>query len=225
MLRKIFFPVLMGVAGCAVLIALGTWQVQRLTWKTAILDQITATIIAPPVALPANPDPVADEYLPVMVSGQIIGAPLSVLVSTADNGAGYRTITAFQTDAGRTIAADFGFLSLDDRGAALPTGQVTLTGNLLWPDEVDNWTPEPDVATGIWFARDLPAMATALNAEPILLVARNIDPVSPTVPMPVGIEGIPNDHLGYAITWFMLAIGWALMTGLLIFRTLRQKDA
>jgi surfeit locus 1 family protein len=68
-------------------------------------------------------------------------------------------------------------------------------------------------------------MATALNAEPILLVARNIDPVSPTVPMPVGIEGIPNDHLGYAITWFMLAIGWALMTGLLIFRTLRQKDA
>ena len=75
MLRKIFFPLLMGVAGCAVLIALGTWQVQRLTWKTAILDQITATIIAPPVALPANPDPVADEYLPVMVSGQIIGAP------------------------------------------------------------------------------------------------------------------------------------------------------
>jgi surfeit locus 1 family protein len=43
--------------------------------------------------------------------------------------------------------------------------------------------------------------------------------------MPVGIQGIPNDHLGYAITWFMLAAGWALMTGLLIFRTLRQKDA
>ncbi|WP_394154958.1 SURF1 family protein [Loktanella salsilacus] len=225
MLRKIFFPLLLGVAGCAVLIALGAWQVQRLTWKTAILDQITATITAPPVALPADPDPVADEYLPVAVAGQIIGAPLSVLVSTADNGAGYRTITAFETDTGRRIAADFGFLSLDDRGAALPTGLVTLTGNLLWPDEVDNWTPEPDVATGIWFARDLPAMAAALNTEPVLLVARNIDPASPTVPMPVGTEGIPNDHLGYAITWFMLAVGWALMSGLLIIRTLRQKDA
>jgi surfeit locus 1 family protein len=225
MLRKISFPLLMGVLGCAILIALAVWQVQRLSWKTEILDQIAATIIAPPVALPADPDPVADKYLPVSTSGRIIGMPLSVLVSTADNGAGYRTITAFRTDQGRTIVADFGFLSLDDGGSALPEGPVTLTGNLLWPDEVDNWTPAPDVKTGIWFARDLPAMAAALNADSILLVARDITPAGPTTPMPVGIQGIPNDHLGYAITWFMLAAGWALMTGLLIFRTLRQKDA
>jgi surfeit locus 1 family protein len=209
MLRKISFPLLMGVLGCAILIALAVWQVQRLSWKTEILDQIAATIIAPPVALPADPDPVADKYLPVSTSGRIIGMPLSVLVSTADNGAGYRTITAFRTDQGRTI---------------VPEGPVTLTGNLLWPDEVDNWTPAPDVKTGIWFARDLPAMAAALNADSILLVARDITPAGPTTPMPVGIQGIPNDHLGYAITWFMLAAGWALMTGLLIFRTLRQKD-
>ena len=224
MLRKILFPLLMGVVGCGVLIALGVWQVQRLTWKTEILDQITATIVAPPVPLPEDADPVADEYLPVTVQGQITGQTLSVLVSTAENGAGYRTITGFRTDDGRDIVADLGFLSLDDRGAALPTGPVSLTGNLLWPDETDNWTPAPDEKTGIWFARDLPAMAAALNAEPLLVVARQIDPAGPTQPMPVGVEGIPNDHLGYAITWFMLAVGWALMTGLLIHRTTR-KDA
>lgn len=222
MLRKIIFPLLLGFVGCAVLVALGVWQVQRLAWKTEILDQIAATIVAPPVALPAGPDPVADEYLPVTVSGQITGQTLSVLVSTAENGAGYRTITGFRTDDGRDIVADLGFLGLDDRGAPLPTGPATLTGNLLWPDEVDTWTPAPDVATGIWFARDLPAMAAALNAEPLLVVARQIEPAGPTQPMPVGIQGIPNDHLGYAITWFMLAIGWALMTGLLIYRTIRR---
>ena len=224
MLRKIIFPLALGVVGCGILIALGVWQVQRLTWKTGILDQISATITATPVALPAAPDPVADEYLPVTVTGQIVGAPLSVLVSTAENGAGYRTITGFRTDDGRDIVADLGFLSLDDRGAPLPEGAVTITGNLLWPDEADGWTPEPDEASGIWFARDLPAMAAELGVEPLLVVARQIDPAGPTVPMPVGIQGIPNDHLGYAITWFMLAIGWALMTGLLIHRTTR-KDA
>ena len=224
MLRKIIFPLALGVVGCGILIALGIWQVQRLTWKTGILDQISATITATPVALPAEPDPVADEYLPVTVTGQIVGAPLSVLVSTAENGAGYRTITGFRTDDGRAIVADLGFLSLDDRGATLPEGSVTITGNLLWPDEADGWTPEPDEASGIWFARDLPAMAAELGVEPLLVVARQIDPAGPTVPMPVGIQGIPNDHLGYAITWFMLAIGWALMTGLLIHRTTR-KDA
>ncbi|SHF46707.1 surfeit locus 1 family protein [Loktanella atrilutea] len=224
MLRRIFFPLLMGVVGCGVLIALGVWQVQRLAWKTEILDQITATIVAPPVPLPDDADPVADEYLPVVATGHITGQTLSVLVSTAENGAGYRTITGFRTDDGHKIVVDLGFLSLDDRGAALPTGDLTVTGNLLWPDEADSWTPAPDEKTGIWFARDLPAMAEVLQAEPLLLVARRILPESPTVPMPVGTEGIPNDHLGYAITWFMLAIGWALMTGLLIHRTTR-KDA
>ena len=43
--------------------------------------------------------------------------------------------------------------------------------------------------------------------------------------MPVGTEHIPNDHLGYAITWFLLAGFWVAMTALLIFRTLRPKDA
>ncbi|MCF7697831.1 SURF1 family protein [Loktanella sp. M215] len=224
MLRRIFFPLLMGVVGCSVLIALGVWQVQRLAWKTEILDQITATIVAPPVPLPDDADPVADEYLPVVATGHVTGQTLSVLVSTAENGAGYRTITGFRTDDGRDIVLDLGFLSLDDRGTALPTGDLTVTGNLLWPDETDSWTPAPDEKTGIWFARDLPAMAAVLDAQPLLLVARRIDPASPTVPMPVGIQGIPNDHLGYAITWFMLAIGWALMTGLLIYRTTR-KDA
>lgn len=224
MLRRIFFPLLMGVVGCGVLIALGVWQVQRLAWKTEILNQITATIVAPPVPLPDDADPVADEYLPVVATGHITGQTLSVLVSTAENGAGYRTITGFRTDDGHKIVVDLGFLSLDDRGAALPTGDLTVTGNLLWPDETDSWTPAPDEKTGIWFARDLPAMAEVLQAEPLLLVARRIMPESPTVPMPVGTEGIPNDHLGYAITWFMLAIGWALMTGLLIYRTTR-KDA
>ncbi|SEN36589.1 surfeit locus 1 family protein [Loktanella fryxellensis] len=224
MLRKILFPLLLGVVGCGILIALGVWQVQRLTWKTTILDRIEATITAPPVALPDAPDPATDTYLPVTVSGEITGQTLSVLVSTEANGAGYRTITGFRTSDGRDIVADLGFLSLDDRGAPLPTGPVTLTGNLLWPDELDGWTPAPDAATGIWFARDLPAMALALGVDPVMVVARDISPASPTVPMPVGIAGIPNDHLGYAITWFMLAAGWALMSGLLIRRTLK-KDA
>lgn len=224
MLRKIFFPLLLGLAGFAVLVALGVWQVQRLQWKTGILDQIDARITAAPVALPDNPDPATDAYLPVTATGRITGTPLSVLVSTKADGAGYRIITAFQTTDGRRILADLGFLGLDARATPLPTDDITITGNLLWPDEVDNWTPAPD-PSGIWFARDAPAMAQALDTEPLLLVARAISPASPTVPMPVGTEGIPNDHLGYAITWFLLAGFWVAMTGLLIFRTLRPKDA
>ena len=40
MLRKILFPLLLGLAGCGVLIALGVWQVERLAWKQDILAGI-----------------------------------------------------------------------------------------------------------------------------------------------------------------------------------------
>ena len=43
--------------------------------------------------------------------------------------------------------------------------------------------------------------------------------------LPVTGANIKNDHLEYAITWFSLALVWAIMTFFLIFRTTRQKDA
>ncbi len=69
MLKRIWFPVVMGIAGCAVLIALGTWQLRRLEWKEAILAEIDARIVAAPVELPETVDPEADRYLPVTVTG------------------------------------------------------------------------------------------------------------------------------------------------------------
>ncbi|MFQ1699112.1 SURF1 family protein [Loktanella agnita] len=223
MLRKIFFPLLLGIAGCAVLISLGVWQMQRLTWKSAILDDIDARITAVPVALPDSPEPEADRYLPVTLTGETVGTPLYVLISAKDLGAGYRLISPFQTG-DRRIMVDLGYVPLQTLGADPVAETLTITGNLHWPDEVDSWTPAPD-PSGIWFARDVPAMAAALNTEEIMLIARTVSDTSlPSTPLPVTSAGIPNDHLNYAITWFSLALVWAMMTFFLIFRVTRPKD-
>ena len=42
--------------------------------------------------------------------------------------------------------------------------------------------------------------------------------------MPVGTEGIPNDHLQYAITWFSLALIWAAMTAFFMWRPGATKN-
>lgn len=87
---------------------------------------------------------------------------------------------------------------------------------------MDSFTPEPDKSNNIWFARDVPKMAAALGTEPVLLIAKSkTDPN--VVPLPVDTEGIPNDHLQYAITWFSLALIWAAMTGFFLWRG-RAKD-
>jgi surfeit locus 1 family protein len=221
MTRRMIVPLLFGLIGAAILIGLGTWQLQRLAWKEGILAQIEARLGDPPVALPLSPDPVADRYLPVEVSGRLTQDALYVLTSDREAGPGYRVVEAMLTDDGRRIMIDRGFLPEDKRGAPPQGGSLTVTGTLHWPDETDSFTPPPDPVRAIWFARDVPAMAAALGTEPVLVVARS-DTGDGIAPIPVDTLGIPNNHLQYAITWFCLSVVWLGMTVLLLWRIRRR---
>ncbi|MEN9409373.1 MAG: hypothetical protein RL216_1347 [Pseudomonadota bacterium] len=221
MTRRMIVPLLIGLLGGAILISLGVWQLQRLAWKEGVLADIAARIIADPVALPATLDPAVDRYKPVTVTGRFTGEHLDVLVSRKQIGAGVRVIEAFETADGRRILIDRGFLTDDQRAAPRESGAATVEGNLHWPDETDSYTPPPDPKTGLWFARDVAAMAQALNTEATFIVARK--PTGGAIePMPVDTSGIPNDHMNYAITWFSLAAVWLGMTAYLLWR-IRQR--
>ena len=217
-MRRILFPLVIGLFGAVVLVALGSWQVQRLGWKSAVLADITARISAAPVDLPVVPDRLSDPYLPVEVAGRFTGEELHVLVSIKVRGAGYRIISAFETQ-GRRIMVDRGYVALEAKDATRAATEAAITGNLHWPDEIDGFTPEPDLSASIWFARDVAAMARALNTESVLVVARSLPPGDHSViPLPVNTSGIPNNHLEYALTWFSLAIVWLAMTGFWLWR-------
>ncbi|TMV94824.1 SURF1 family protein [Thioclava sp. BHET1] len=223
-MARFIFPLLLGVVGCAILISLGVWQVQRLEWKRAMLAEISAKIDGVPQELPPEgTDTEALKYEPVEIAGGTTGQEILVLSGQKGVGAGYRVIDAFETGDGRSILLDRGFLPEADKGQPRPPTALIVTGNLHWPRESDAYTPEPDPKTGLWFARDVPAMAKQLGTEPVMVVARHVEGDAQGIsPEPVTISGIPNDHLGYAITWFLLAIVWAGMTIFLLWRIRRQ---
>lgn len=223
MRKSILIPLIFGIAGVAVLVGLGKWQVERLAWKEDILADIAAHISADPVALPETIGPERDRYLPVAVTGEIGDAALRVLVSQKQVGAGYRVISVLDTGT-RRVLLDRGFVKVSADIPAPPEGEITVTGNLHWPDERLSSTPENDVAGNMWFARDIAQMAEVLGTEPVLIVARALSvPEVGMSPLPVDTSGIPNDHLSYAITWLSLAAIWAAMTGVFIWR-MRQAE-
>jgi surfeit locus 1 family protein len=223
MTRRMIGPLVFGIGGIAVLVWLGVWQLHRLEWKTAILERIEAGLAAEPVPVPAAPEPEADAYLKVEARGRLAPGELHVYTSAPGRGVGYRVIAPLVLDDGRRVLVDRGFVPIEAKDAVRPPGPVTIVGNLAWPRETDRWTSPPDREENLWFARDVAPMAEALGTEPVMVVASASDgPEAPT-PMPV-TDNIPNDHLGYAITWFGLAVVWAVMTGYLLWRINRRTD-
>ena len=221
-MKRIWFIVFIGFAGTACLLYLGKWQIDRLNWKLDVLKKIDQKIAASPVLLPAEPSESVHKYLSVEISGQFLQESIRVLASKKRYGAGYRIIHVFRTN-GRRLLVDLGFIGLETDYDIDLISDISLVGNLHWPDEVDNFTPEPDLENNIWFARDVERVASALQTEPILIILKDSTLKDKNIkPMPIDTTHIPNDHLQYAITWFSLAIIWALMSCLFIWTT-RQK--
>lgn len=222
-MRRYLFPLILGVLGCAILISLGVWQLHRLAWKESMLTDIQRSIEGAPVPLPAAVDP-SMKYLPVTVSGTTTGQEIDVLSGTRESGGGYQIVSALVTDDGRRILLDRGFVDQDHKRDPRPPVRLDVVGNLHWPQEKGSATPAPNLDQNIWFARDVPAMAKALGTEPVLVVAAEVRGDAQGVePIPVAIEGIPNNHLSYAVQWFMIAAVWAGMTVALIWR-IRQRQ-
>ena len=219
--RSIAAPLAFGIAGCAVLLGLGFWQLQRLEWKEGVIAQIESRMAEAPGPIPENPDPLEDQYRQVAVEGVIGADELHVYTAAPGGGVGYRVIAPLTLDDGREILLDRGFVPIGDKEAKRMGGRAVIEGALLWPD--DGAGGPPDLEKNIWIARDPAAMADVLGTEPVLVVAAASDQADGPAPLPLTVN-IPNRHLEYVVTWFGLAVVWAGMTAYFIWRIKRRKD-
>ena len=219
-LGKLTGALLFGVVGTAILLSLGFWQVQRLAWKQGVIAQIETRLSEEVAGIPATPTEAEDEYLGVRVEGTI--EPGEVHVLGSHGGIAFRVIAPLVLADERRILLDRGFVSEGMKDEVRPIGPVLVEGNLLWPDETDSFTPDPNLDRNIWFARDVEPMAAALGTEPVLVVARDMS-LGGTSLQPVTVD-MPNRHLEYAITWFSMAAAWSMMTVYMLWRIKRRID-
>ena len=199
-----------------VLLGLGTWQVRRLHWKEGILARIAAAETAPPVPLPAAPEP----FQKVRVTGQFLPglmASYGVEVRDTPNGPlmGRHLIAPLAAE-GRVILIDRGWAPEADHPAP-PTVPVTVTGYVRPPERPRVLGVADNPGRREFFTLDPAAIAASLglsNVAPFTLVALG-PPAGPPVPAQ-HLPRPPNNHLSYALTWYGLAIvlvivfiGWA----------------
>lgn len=221
----------------ALFVGLGTWQVIRLGEKERLIAEVEARISAAPVVMADAPDwPKTEwstlDYRPLTVRGHYIG-PKSVLVFTAlsdakgaFSGPGYWVLTPFALARGGTIFVNRGFVP-QDKGkdfvaVSSETADHVLTGIGRRAEEVGMFTPAIDTAKGIdW----------VVTPSRLASIVGTTGPVAPiTLDLPAGAKGelpqggetvveFPNNHLGYAATWF----GFALLVPFLLTVWVRRQ--
>ncbi len=223
MIHRLVFPIIFGVFGIVVLLSLGFWQVHRLEWKTDLLYAINERLNQPAVVLPAKVDELNNQFLKVYVTGVFGSGEIHNLTSQKLKGPGFKIISPFVVDSGPTILVDRGFTREIFKNKSKSIETTYIEGNLLWPNEVDSFTPTPNHSKNIWFARDIEKMSKYLKTEPILLVATREDQPDKLIePEPISLN-IPNNHLQYAITWFSLSVVWFFMTVYFLWFRLKEN--
>lgn len=215
-------PTLATLAGLAVLLALGTWQLERLEWKRGLIAARTAQLAAPPEALPLGLPATADawrawDFRKVETRGrfrhdqeQLFGA------STYQGRLGHHVLTPLLRPDGSAVLIDRGWVPADrthpaTRREGQIADEVAITGIARYRgDDRPGWfTPDNRPAEAMWYWYDLGALEAALGRE-LLPIVVEADATPNPGGLPVGGQTrteLVNNHLQYAITWYGLAAG------------------
>lgn len=208
---------LVGLLLVAVLVGLGIWQVQRRAWKLDLIARVETRIHAEPVPAPGpakwpNITAEADAYRHVRLTGSFLHDATSLVQAVTALGGGFWVLTPLRTESGFTVLVNRGFVPADRRDPASWArleGPVPLTG-LLRPSEPGGaFLRANDPSADRWYSRDVAAIAQARGLSSVAPYFVDADVGSNAVSLPVGgltVVAFRNDHLVYAITWFVLAL-------------------
>jgi surfeit locus 1 family protein len=225
---------LISLIAFAILIALGTWQVERLKWKEGLLVTIAERVASTPrpfgeiEALYARTGDV--EYWPVRVTGRFLHDHERHFFATHQGRSGFYVYTPLQLADGRAVLVNRGFVPYEKKDPATrPEGQVvsevTVTGLARDPlrEKPSSLVPDNDPSKNMFYWKDWAAMAKTAGLDPARTVPFFIDADTAANPggLPIGgvtIIDLPNNHLQYAVTWYGLAAALAGVVGVWVWR-------
>lgn len=219
--RPTLWMTVLTLAALGLLVTLGTWQLQRLHWKTDLIARIEARTTQPPVPLPPAPDDVdAWDYRAVSVTGTLLHdreLHIGPRVAKGTDGltvSGIHVLTAMAVEGGGFVLVDRGFVPPDRRDPATRAqgqlaGTVTVVGIARVPGPRAAMQPDNDPARNQWFWFDMPAMAAAMGVPALhpLIVQAGPEPNPGGLPVGGRTEvRLTNNHLSYVLTWYGLAL-------------------
>ena len=213
--RPTLWSTVAAAAALAVLVGLGTWQIQRLHWKEGVIAHREARLAMPPVSVEEE---TADEDLAfrrARATGRFLHSREFLISNRVRGGrAGFDVVTPLRLGPADIIMVNRGWIPLDradpdTRREGLVAMETAVTGILRKPGKTSPWVPDNEPAGNVWYYADPEEMAAVAG----LAGVRDTVLVADTKPNPGGLPAgrgpkveIANRHLEYALTWYGLAL-------------------
>jgi surfeit locus 1 family protein len=200
------------------LLGLGTWQLYRLQWKLDLIERVESRVHAAPVTAP-GPErwpqitAASDEYRHVRLTGTFLNDQATKVQAVTELGSGYWVLTPLRTEDGNLVLINRGFILPGTIEQDPPAGIQTVTGLLRISEPGGGFLRYNDPVHNRWYSRDVQAIAAAHGLQHVApyFIDADAGPPSGADPArhPVGgltVIAFSNHHLGYAFTWYALAL-------------------
>ena len=210
--------------GFLLFVSLGLWQVQRMGWKHDLIDRVDARVQADPVPAPdaaawRESTPLDHEYRRVTVRGHWLPGHDARVQALTEAGAGRWLLRPLRRDDGSVVLVNLGFVPEDWQDSTPRADVVEITGLLRLSEPGGGFLRRNDPGQDRWYSRDVVAIAADRGLRDVLPYFIDADAASAAQagsPWPRGgltVVRFRDHHLGYALTWFALALlvaggGW-----------------
>lgn len=214
----------------AILVALGTWQVERLSWKEALVAELDQRIHDEALPL-AQVEELAKrggnvDYRPMVATGRFDNSRERHFLATYQGESGFYIYTPLILEDGRSLMVNRGFVPYgnkepETRVLGQLTDVVTVKGlaRARLTKKPSMMVPDNDVTGNVFYWKDLDAMATSTGLDLGRVLPFFVDAAPGEIPggMPIGgvtIVELPNNHLQYAVTWYGLALALLVISAI-----------
>ena len=223
-----FVPLVSFLIALLILLSLSLWQVKRLVWKTNLIEQRVSNFEGEPKNLFDIKKPNENEFKKVFIEGQLLNNFEFFMPALSKNGNnGFHIIVPMEVEKKKLILFDTGWVPLakkekNKRLNNLIKEKKIFTAVIRLPGRKGYFQPDNDNIKNFWFFVEPKLMEETISMkleDRFYLEAVDNGPNG----YPLGNQTriyLRNNHLQYAITWFLIALS---LIGVFIFASIRKK--
>ena len=221
-------PFLAFVVALSILLGLSTWQFKRLKWKSNLIDIRISMFEGEVKPLKVISEPSKSEFQKISVKGKFLNEFEFYMPALSKKGNnGFHILVPFQTLENKFIIFDTGWVPLlkkdrDKRINNIDNREKEFIAIIRVPGRKGYFQPENDPLKNFWFFVEPTLMEKQLKfslEKNFYLEAFNNGPNG----FPLGNQTriyLRNNHLQYALTWLMIALG---LIGVYFFASIKKK--